>query len=116
MSDTAAPYTYVSSGSANQDSQVVQASTGVISNISVGNQSGAAAFLKFYNKASAPTSADTPVFVLRLPTGGGNNPHLVRPLYFSAGIAFRITTGVAFNDTGALTTNDVVVSLGFNAR
>lgn len=73
------------------------------------NAAASARYLKFYNKASAPTvGTDTPVITIALP------PLLSFELdmglyghYFSTGIAYAITTGIADSDSGALTSGDV---------
>lgn len=90
-----------------------KASAGNVHHIAGYNAAAALRYLKLYNKASAPTvGTDTPLMTLALPgqtafefsfPDGGR--------YFSTGIAYGLTTGVADNDTGALTSGDV---LGLN--
>jgi hypothetical protein len=70
-SGTATPYSYISAASANQDSQVVKASAGLVYAIQVFNINAAARYLKVYDKATAPTSADTPVKRILIPASGG---------------------------------------------
>lgn len=67
-------------------------------------------YLKFYDKATAPTSGDTPVLTLPLPAANGANM-LVPKLGFLNGLSLRATTGIADNDTGAPGTNEVIVNL-----
>lgn len=74
------------------------------------NTSAAAKFVKFYNKASAPTvGTDVPVFTVALPPNGRATFAPSVPLgVFSAGIAYAITAGAADNDTAVVAANDVI--------
>ena len=108
------PYSYIAAGSANQDSQVVKASAGQIYAISAISVIGTLLYLKVYNKATAPTSSDTPVFRFPIPastTGAGYTWALPRGASFSSGISFRITTGIADSNAVAATANDCIVDL-----
>lgn len=69
-------------------------------------------WLKFYDKATAPTQADTPKMTIPLPTGptGSNISWHLRPA-FDAGLSVRCSTGVADNDTGAPSSNECVVNI-----
>jgi hypothetical protein len=70
-------------------------------------------FLKFYNKASAPTvGTDTPIARIALPPVGAGNaiPLAVIGMDFSLGIAFALTTGAADNDTGAVAASEILVN------
>lgn len=113
----ATPYHYIAAGSAAQDSIVVKASPGQIYSIAGMNAVATARYLKLYNKATSPTSADTPVHVLMLPangtTGAGFTFALPVGLKFTAGISFRLTTGIADNDAGACSASDCVINLGW---
>ena len=110
----ATPYHYVAAAGANQDSQSVKGSAGTLYGVQLGNVAAAARFVKLYDKATAPTSADTPVKTLIAPASGGSNvPIPAQGIAFAAGIAFRVTTGMADNDTGAATAGDVVVDLDY---
>lgn len=96
--------------------QVVKASPGQITGYYIANNAAAAArFVKFYNKATAPTQADTPVFTYEIPQASKieRSIPLDTLVNFSAGISLRATTGVADSDTGAPSTNDVVVNLEY---
>lgn len=77
------------------------------------NNGAAIAYVKLYNKATAPTSSDTPAMVIPIPAGGVSPPltpgfHGFR---FALGLGLRITTGVADNDTGAVALGQVKVML-----
>ena len=107
------PYKLLSAATTNATS--VKASAGEVGMIVAFNTSAAAKFLKFYNKASAPTvGTDTPVLVLPIPASA--NGFVITPsegIAFSTGIAFAITGAVADSDTTAVAANDVIVSLAY---
>lgn len=71
-------------------------------------------FVKFYDKATAATNADTPVFTIPVAAsvlGGGVQVNLTHAeLAFATGLSMRATTGIADNDTGAPGANEVVVN------
>lgn len=92
---------------------IVKASKGGVFEITVSNSNAAARFLKLYNKATAPTAADTPVRTYYLP------PLSLTPIVtpdginFELGISLRASTLVADNDNTAPSANDVVVNIGY---
>lgn len=104
------PYSYRAAASSNQDSQVVKNAPGQLYSMQLFNPSAAVRYVKVYNKATGPTSADTPVCRYMLPAGGGVSGNLPMGCIFSAGISFRITTGVADSDANAATADDVLVN------
>jgi hypothetical protein len=86
----------------------VKASAGNLYRVFVANTTGAAKFMKFYNKASSPTvGSDTPVFTLAIPANGMITLGLDFPYAFSTGIAYAITGAVGDADTTATAANDV---------
>jgi hypothetical protein len=81
--------------------------------ITATNINVAARYLKIYNKATAPTSADTPIMTILLPPGqtvvvGGTSPIRV-PL----GLGIRLTTGIAIADTAAVAASEHAVSIAY---
>lgn len=105
---------YVNAATANQDSTVVKAAAGTVYALEVSNNNAAVRYLKLYDKATAPTSADTPVRRFRLNAGAQSTPFAFAVgLKFANGIAFRITTGVTDADTGTATANDHLVNLSY---
>lgn len=102
----------VSAASTNATS--VKASAGSLGSIYASNSGAGFAYVKFYNKASAPTvGTDTPVYVLGLPAGGGGSHEIPAGLAFSTGIAFAITGGAADSDATATAASQVVLSYSF---
>lgn len=95
----------------------VKASAGTLGHVSASNVNAAPRYLKFYNKASAPTvGTDVPVLTYIIPgntAGAGTNiPLPPQGINFSTGIAFAITTGAADSDTGAVAANEIIINYG----
>lgn len=112
----ATPGKLISAASTNATS--VKASAGRLMSVQAFNTNAAARYLKFYNKASAPTvGTDTPVQVYLIPgnTAGAGVavPIPVCGIAFSTGIAFATTTGAADSDTGAVAANEIVLSYSY---
>ena len=98
----------IASAAASTNATSAKASAGYLYTVSGYNAAASVRYLKFYNKASAPTvGTDTPVLTLALAAATAFNFNL-GGLYFSTGIAYALTTGAADADTGALTLADIV--------
>lgn len=80
------------------------------------NHATALRYLKLYDKATAPTEADTPIHTFPLAPnvlGAKLQLNLVDvEIPFALGCWIRASTGRADNDTGAPTAGDVVVNFG----
>ncbi|MER9574895.1 hypothetical protein NKI78_04480 [Mesorhizobium sp. M0400] len=97
----------IPSAAATTNATSAKGSTGDLHLVNGNNASGAIRYMKFYNKATAPTvGTDVPVLTLALPTGAFS--FNLNGFYFSTGIAYALTTGAADADTGALTLADVL--------
>ena len=97
------------SAAADTNATSAKASAGDVFSIYGHNANAAARYLKFYNKASAPTvGTDTPVLTLHLAASSPFKFEFAKGCYFSTGIAYALTTGVADADTGALTAADIL--------
>lgn len=96
------------SAAATTNATLAKASAGDLHITSGNNINAAIRYLKIYNKATAPVvGTDVPVITMALEPlksfhvdWGGQ--------YFSAGIAYALTTGAADADTGALTAGDIL--------
>lgn len=67
------------------------------------------AYVKFYNKATAPTvGTDIPLFVVAVPPGGRSEFFSPYAKAFSTGIGYAITGGAADTDTTAVAAGQVV--------
>ena len=84
-----------------------------IGSIAVTNLNAAARFFKLYNKATAPTSADTPVMTVLLKPGETTFVDTNSPIRCPLGIGFRLTTGIAIADTGVVAAAEHSVSIGY---
>lgn len=96
---------------ANTNATVVKGSAGTLYNIGGSNTGAAAAFIKLYNKATAPTvGTDVPVLVLAVPAGG-NVDFDLGPMghRFSTGIGMAITNLAADTDATAVAASQVKV-------
>jgi hypothetical protein len=105
----------LSAAAANQDSTVIKASAGAVYSMVLTNINAAPRYVKLYNKATGPTSADTPVQVYAVPgnTAGAGMVVSMNGLDFAAGIALRMTTGAANNDANAVAANEVIANLEY---
>ncbi len=99
-------FTRLLTAAASDNATVVKASAGDLCRIYGVNAAATKRYLKIYNKATTPTSSDTPVLTLEL---AALAPFTYSPdsAYFSAGLSFRITTGQPDNDVGSLTAGDI---------
>lgn len=100
------------SAAATTNATVAKASAGTVLAIQGYVARATPVYLKFYNKATAPTvGTDTPVKTIYLPALAAFAIEWPTGYSFATGIAYALTTGSADNDTGALTAADV---LGLN--
>jgi len=109
------PYRLVSANSNNLTSATT--SPGCIGPIHVFNDGASSAFVKLYDKASAPVIAsDTPKFVIGVGTkSNAPIPGDAVGLGFANGIALAIVGGLADTSTANVAANQVVVSFGYSA-
>ncbi len=99
---------------ASNNATVVKASAGSFYGGVVGNNGAAVAYLKLYEKATAPTvGTDTPIATILLPIGGVVNLSPVAPMAFATGLGYGIVTGAADNDNTSVAANQVVGFLAF---
>jgi hypothetical protein len=86
----------------------LKASAGQLYTIDVFNPAAYNVFLKFYNKASAPTvGTDTPVLTIPIQAGGGYSARWPSGLPFATGIAYAITKLQADSDTTVVVAGDL---------
>lgn len=111
----ATPYKLISAATTNATS--LKASAGQVYSIIAIGTTANIRYLKFYNKASAPTvGTDVPVLTIPIPgntQGAGLAIHFTVGTIFSTGIAFAITAGVADADSAAVGASDVIVNLTY---
>lgn len=86
----------------------LKASAGNLLRISVFNVAAYSVFLKFYNKASAPTvGTDTPTRTIPIPAGTGFAEEYVYGAPFATGISYAITKLQADSDTTVVVAGDL---------
>lgn len=102
------------SAAADTNATSAKATPGTLYSVKGYNAAAAARYLKFYDKASAPTvGTDTPVLTIYLPATTAFVLDWPAGRYFATGIAYGMVTGSADNSAAALTAGDV---LGLNVE
>lgn len=111
------PTSFVAANSNNATS--LKASAGIVHAVEVYGLGSAPAYLKFYDKASAPTcQSDTIVKAIMIPAastaanGAGSNA-IVMDAQFSTGIAYCVVTGIAITDNTAVAAATFVISIDY---
>lgn len=104
-------------GAATTNEVLISAGTSGLQAFYATNTGATAAFVKLYNKATAPTSSDTPAMILPVPAAVSGVPGVATlPIGFSGfrfalGLGIRITGAVADNDATAVAAGQVKVML-----
>jgi hypothetical protein len=107
-----APYKLISAATTNAN--VVKVTAGQLYHVWLGNTAGAARFVKFYNRTTAPTvGTDVPTLTYMIPAGASLAFDEANGISFGAGIALAITAGMADTDATAIGANEVAVNLGY---
>lgn len=75
---------------------------------SLTNSSAAIRYVKLYNKATAATQADTPVFTIGIPTLQTVSFYPTGGINFPAGLSIRCVTEAADSGTTGATSGDVL--------
>jgi hypothetical protein len=87
---------------------LLKASAGRMYGYQLANLTAAWKFVRFYNKATAPTvGTDAPLFVVAIPPNGMTDIFFTVPVTFAAGIGYSITGAVADLDATAVAAGDV---------
>ena len=87
---------------------LLQAGATRVHTIMIMNASAATRYIRFYNKATSPTvGTDVPVCVIAVAATSSKEIALKYELEFPLGLGIAITTGAAYNDSGAATAHDV---------
>lgn len=99
------------SSAASTNATSIKTSAGTVYSITASNTGAAAAFVKLYNKASAPTvGTDVPVLTIPIPASGiVNIPFGTTGHRFATGIALAITNLAADSDATAVAAAQVKV-------
>ena len=95
------------SSAATNNATLVKATAGAIYSVNGYNASAGVIYLKFYNKATAPTvGTDTPVLTYALPATAAFSFQV--PFGFATGIGYGMVTGAADNNNTAIGAGDVL--------
>jgi hypothetical protein len=112
------PYHLIAANT-NNSTLVAAGAHGVFS-IQVSGINAAPAYLKFYDKATAPTcGTDTPIKVIVIPAaataanGGLSNPAIPLGVKFKLGLGFCVVTGIADNDNTSPTAANYNVNFDY---
>jgi hypothetical protein len=89
----------------------VKGSAGEVGGWYIANNAASVRYVKLYDETTQPTSGDTPKLTIPVPANSAANLTAPAGIDFTSGIGLRASTGVADNDTGAPSANDVVVNL-----
>lgn len=102
----------IASAAASVNPTSAKASAGSLFSVHGYNAKASIVYLKFYDKATAPTvGTDVPVLAVPLPASAAFNVSIPSGLYFATGIAYGLTTDAADAGTTALLAADI---LGLN--
>jgi hypothetical protein len=105
-------YTTVSTASTNAVSASAFAKN--LCSVTASNTSGTAAYVKVYNKATAPTvGTDIPVITIPVAAGATVSQDFGQSLRFATGIALAVTGGIAASDTSSGPAG-VQIAVGYN--
>lgn len=100
----------------NNTGVVLKAGPGILFDIYASNLSTVSAYVKVYNQTTAPASTDTPALRFQIPpvaSGGELNISSRCGYFFSTGISYRVTTGIADNDTASPAATTYLVNFGW---
>lgn len=107
--ETITPYRHLD---IDESAEVASAVPCKVKALHVFNANAAIRYLKLYNKATAADQNDTPIYTFGVPASNGFVVNLDKcELPFATGLSIRATTGIADNDTGAPSANDISINL-----
>lgn len=118
VNNGATPYNLIAANSNN--STLIAAGQHTVFSIMLGGIGSAPAYLKIYDKATAPTcGTDTPVKVLIIPAaptaanGGGSNVPLPVGIQISNGLGICVTAGIANSDNTSVAAASFIINIDY---
>lgn len=104
--------TFALNSAATTNATLIKGSAGIISSLTINNTSAAAKYVRFYNKATAPTvGTDTPIFVVTILANTSKEVTLsIYGKRFTTGISYAITNAAGVLDATAVAAGDVQIS------
>ena len=99
----------------NSTAAAVKATGGVVLGWSIHNTTGAAVYVKMYNKAAAGVNpaSDVPALVIGVPTAAVSNVTLPNGIMFGTAISVRVVTDIGNTGTTAPSVSTVVTNILF---
>ncbi len=99
--------------SGNSTAAAVKASGGVVLGWSIHNTTGAAVYVKLYNKAAASVNpaSDVPALVIGVATAASSNVTLPNGILFDSAISVRVVTDIGNTGTTAPSATTVVTNI-----
>jgi len=70
-------------------------------------------FVKIYNKATAPTSSDTPILTLVVHNNQTTAIVPAIPLFLSEGLSYRMTANYADSDNTAVSAGELAINMAY---
>lgn len=107
------PYLSYRNISVTSTGALIKTGRGQIFSMYISNTGSAAAYVKLYNKATAPSSSDTPTHTLTLQANQSIPWSPTDGIDFPLGIGVRAVTGVADNNTTSPAANEVIVNIEY---
>lgn len=98
---------------ADDNATAVKGSAGQVYSIFITNNGAAARWFKLYDKASGPSSSDTPIFRAMVPAGSGIERKFIHGLACAVGICYRMTAGIADNNNAAIAADECVIDVEY---
>tara|TARA_R110002051_G_scaffold321795_2_gene410436 strand:- start:16110 stop:16529 length:420 start_codon:yes stop_codon:yes gene_type:complete len=105
--------TFMAISSATTNEEFLKKGGGSFYGISLTNTGTTDVFVRIFNKASIPVSADTPIATFALQADSVNNFFLPVPLGVKLGLGINMTGAATIGDTTAISSNQVVGSIWF---
>lgn len=94
-----------------QTGSVIKNTPGKLVGFDVYTTISAERYVKFYDKATAPTAADTVKMTVAISNTNPSRVNLPGDLVFNSGISIRATTGIADNDAGNPAANTIFANV-----
>lgn len=107
-------YSAINTG-ASSNAVNISAVAGYVYGIDLMNNDTNPVYFKLYDKATAPSSLDTPVRRYMIPGAGGLVRVFVSGLAYTLGLGFRLVTGIADNSVADAAASTVLINIDYGA-
>lgn len=100
---------------ASTNANLIKNTSGLVFNITAMNTAASSRYLRFYNKATAPTvGTDTPFAVIAIPATSSKEISFNTGLLFLTGIGIAVTGGASVLDSTAVSAGDVQLTINYH--